>query len=208
METTVNVNLQPAAVKVVENHRQIVQKYGSFLGEQIYTIITTNPDLSWKEDTQKGVNTFRQEMQALVIKAIDVVNVGVLPKDLDNRPKIIINDNVEGMDSITFELVEPDFQKATRESVRECIERLKRPGSAPMFFSPKDMPNLIKLVELSNQATIKFYEEMARKCMSLSETVRNMSKANDRLYTDYLRQCGVDVGEVEIQAQIQIEEQQ
>lgn len=202
METTQNINLQPAAaVQVMANHRQIAQKYGQFFGKQIYTIVSTNPDLKWKEDTQKGINTFRHETQALIIKAIDVVSVSILAKDLDTRPKVIINDNIEGMEPIVFELAEPDFQKATRENVRECIERLKKPGSSPMFFGSEDMPNLVKLVELANQSAITFYEDQARKCMQLADTVRQMSTANERLYTDYLRQCGVNVSDVEIHIQ-------
>lgn len=146
----------------------------------------------------QGVNTFRNEIKAFVIKAIDIYNVGILEKDLDQRPKVIINNNIEGIEPILFELAEPDFKPATRANVIECIERTGKPGSKPMFFSVEDLPTLDKLVEETNASKVSLYEDFARKCMSLAKTVRGYSDQNRRLYQDYLRQCGIEGNDTEV----------
>lgn len=183
--------------QLTAQNRQILQKFQVF-GKQLYTIIAVNPDPKWKEETMQGVNTFRNEVKAYIIKAIDIYNVGILEKDLDQRPKVIINNGLEGIEPILFELAEPDFKPATRANVIECIERIGKPGSKPMFFSVEDLPTLDKLVEESNIAVVGMYEDFTRKCMSLAKTVRGYCDQNKRIYQDYLRQCGINNGETEI----------
>lgn len=201
-----NLNSSPKLpnnlAQLTAQNRQILQKFQVF-GKQLYTIMAVNPDPKWKEDTMQGVNTLRCETKAFIIRAIDIYNVGILEKDLDQRPKVIINNGIEGVEPILFELAEPDFKPATRANVIECIERIGKPGSKPMFFSVEDLPTLDKLVEESNVAKISFYEDYARKCMSLAKTVRGYSEQNTRIYQDYLRQCGINENATEVNIHIE-----
>lgn len=192
------------AAQIMSQNRQLAQKYyGPLFGKQIFTIVAVNPDPKWKENTMNGINDFRFEIKGYIIKAIDVMSVCIVPKDLDQRPKIGINVGIEGVEPMMFEIAEPDFSKATREAVTEAIERLGKPGSKPMFFSAEDLPNLDKLVEVANNGSIAAYEDMARKCMNLSKTVRGYSENNRRIYTNYMRECGVNSSEIEVNVHIE-----
>ena len=185
------------AAQIMAQNRQLAQKYyGPLFGKQIFTIVAVNPDPKWKENTMNGINDFRFEIKGYIIKAIDVMSVCIVPKDLDQRPKIGINVGIEGVEPMMFEIAEPDFSKAT-------IERLGKPGSKPMFFSAEDLPNLDKLVEVANAGSIAAYEDMARKCMNLSKTVRGYSESNRRIYTNYMRECGINSSEIEVNVHIE-----
>lgn len=203
----INTNGMPqipnAAAQILARNRQVAQKYGPYFGKQLFTIVAVNPDPKWKEDCVNGINTFRNEIKAYIIKAIDVMSVSIIDKDLDQRPKIAINAGIPGVEPLMFEIAEPDFSRATRANVIECIDRLSKNGSSPMFFSAEDLPNLDKLVEEANVGAINVYEDFARKCMNLAKTVRGYSDANKRIYTDYMRQCGVTSDlEVNVHAEI------
>lgn len=192
METNLNgVKAPNLAAQILARYRQTAQKFGPFFGQQIFTIVAQTPDLKWKEDVAMGKNTFRQEVKAYILKAIDVESVSLLEKDVDGRPKIVLNEK-KNDPSLVFELADPEFTKATRQNVIECIERLNKPGSKPMFFTAEELPMLNELSKLSNQSVLNFYEEMTRKCMQLAETVRGYMDMNQRMQVDYLRQCGLD----------------
>lgn len=185
------------AAQVMARYRQTAQKFGPFFGQQLFTIIAQTPDLKWREDVANGKNTLRQEVKAFIIKAIDVKSVSLLEKDVDSRPKIVLNGE-DNDPALVFELADPEFSKATRQNVTECIERLSKPNSKPMFFTAEELPMLNELVQLANQNVLNFYEELTRKYMQLSETVRKYMECNTRLQTDYLRQCGIDKQETEV----------
>lgn len=198
MENNINgANTPGLAAQILARYRRTAQKFGPFFGQQIFTIVAQTPDLKWKEDVATGKNTFRQEVKAYILKAIDVESVSLLEKDVDGRPKIILNEK-KNDPSLVFELADPEFTKATRQNVIECIERLSKPGSKPMFFTAEELPMLNDLTKLSNQSVLNFYEEMTRKCMQLAETVRSYMDMNQRMQVEYLRQCGLDNQETEI----------
>lgn len=207
MENNINrANTPGLAAQVLARYRQTAQKFGPFFGQQIFTIVAQTPDLKWKEDVATGKNTFRQEVKAYILKAIDVESVSLLEKDVDGRPKIILNEK-KNDPSLVFELADPEFTKATRQNVIECIERLSKPGSKPMFFTAEELPMLNDLTKLSNQSVLNFYEEMTRKCMQLAETVRSYIDMNQRMQVEYLRQCGLDNQETEIHVTATITEE-
>ena len=207
MENNINgANTPGLAAQVLAHYRQTAQKFGPFFGQQIFTIVAQTPDLKWKEDVATGKNTFRQEVKAYILKAIDVESVSLLEKDVDGRPKIILNEK-KNDPSLVFELADPEFTKATRQNVIECIERLSKPGSKPMFFTAEELPMLNDLTKLSNQSVLNFYEEMTRKCMQLAETVRSYMDMNQRMQVEYLRQCGLDNQETEIHVTATITEE-
>ena len=138
MENNINgANTPGLAAQILARYRQTAQKFGPFFGQQIFTIVAQTPDLKWKEDVATGKNTFRQEVKAYILKAIDVESVSLLEKDVDGRPKIILNEK-KNDPSLVFELADPEFTKATRQNVIECIERLSKPGSKPMFFTAEE----------------------------------------------------------------------
>lgn len=198
MEVKINSVAAPSlAAQIMARYRQTAQKYGPFFGQQIFTIVAQTPDLKYKEDVASGKNTFRFETKAYILKAIDVESVSLLEKDVDGRPKIVLNEK-KNDPSLVFEMVPPEFTKATRQNVIECIERLSKPGSKPMFFTAEELPMLNDLTKLSNQSVLNFYEEMSRKCMQLAETVRGYMDMNQRLQVDYLRQCGLTNDDTEI----------
>ena len=49
---------------------------------------------------------------------------------------------------------------------------------------------------------ITHYENFARHCLNLSKTVRGYSDANKRIYTDYMRQCGIG-SDVEVNVHVE-----
>ena len=147
MENNINgANTPGLAAQILARYRQTAQKFGPFFGQQIFTIVAQTPDLKWKEDVATGKNTFRQEVKAYILKAIDVESVSLLEKDVDGRPKIILNEK-KNDPSLVFELADAEFTKATRQNVIECIERLSKPGSKPMFFTGEDLPLLTHLTK-------------------------------------------------------------
>ena len=183
----VNVNVDPITAIMAQN-RPVIQQYGKYYGQQLFTILKINPDPKFKEDKLNGLNGLRNEIFAYVIKAVDISTIDILPKDVDGRPKVVLN---KGDKSLVFEMVAPEFTKATRENVIECIDRLSKPNSKPMFFSAEDLNVLSDLVRQANQTPLSQFEEFARKYMRLSETVRGYMDANIRIQKDYLRQCGI-----------------
>lgn len=204
METNNTAAVKPSAAHILAQNRQIVQKYyGPLFGRQVFTIVSVCPDPKWKENTLNGINDFRNEIKAYIIKAIDIMSVSIVEQDLDQRPKIGINVGIPNVEPMMFEIAPPDFSKATRETVTEAISRLNRPGSSPMFFSAEDLPNLDKLVETANAGSIATYEEMARKCMALAKTVRGYSENNHRVYTNYMRECGVSSADLEVNVHVE-----
>lgn len=202
METNV-VNSSLSAV--MAQNRKVAQKYGPYFGQMLFTIVATNPDMKWKEDCIAGRQTLRNEVKAFVIKAIDVKSVELMEKDVDGYPKIIIN-KADNDPNLVFPVVEPEFTKATRENVSECIDRASKPGSKPMFFSAAELGMLTDLVRVANQGALNTYEEQARKMMKLAETVRGMMDATDRLKADYLRQCGIDNDTTEVHVRVEVTE--
>lgn len=201
MET---VNKPTASTQLLGRYRQVIAEYGQFFGKKIFTIEKTNPDLKWKSDTLEGKNTLRNEVCVFILKGIDIKSVSFTEKDLDGQPKIIFNPE-DNDDTLVFPVVKPDFVKATRETVRECVERLSKSNSKPMFFKESELPELVKLLRITNQAVLEFYEEQSRKFLNLSQTVRGMMDAADRYQTEYLRECGVSETETEVNVQVTIE---
>lgn len=198
-------NEQLIAAQTLARYRATAQEYGRFFGAQIFTIITTNPDLKWKEDVLADKNVLRKEVPVFLIKPIDVMTVGFLPKDLDGEPKIVLNEKSNDP-NLVFPLVKPDFTKATRETVRDCIDRIGKKGSKPLFFAAEELPMLNDLLKVHNNAVINFYEENSMKFLKLAETVRNMVDQSDRLQSEYLRQCGVSEENVNISVNIEVKE--
>ena len=73
-----------------------------------------------------------------------------------------------------------------------------------MFFAASDLPLLTDHVRIANQTALNTYEEQARKMAQLAQCVRDMVDANDKLKSDYLRQCGVS--EPTVSVNIRVEE--
>ena len=114
------VGTQSTAAQVMARYRATAKEYGRFFGEQIYTVVATNPDLKWKEDVLNDKNTLRKEVNVFIVKAIDILDVKFIAKDLDGEPKIMLNPD-DNDPNLVFPLVKPDFSKADRKSVAECI---------------------------------------------------------------------------------------
>lgn len=201
METNVKPNISN---QILGRYRQVVAEYGPFFGKKIFTIEKTNPDLKWKNETMEGKNTLRNEVNVFVLKGIDIKSVSFTEKDLDGQPKIIFNAE-DNDDTLVFPVVKPEFVKATRETVRDCVERLSKSNSKPMFFKESELPELVKLLRITNQSVLEFYEEQSRKFLNLSQTVRGMMDAADRYQAEYLRECGVNESETEVTVQVSVE---
>ena len=200
-----NINNAPKLEEqILSRCRQTVAEYGPFFGKKIFTIVATNPDLKWKDDVMNGVNTLRNEVKVFVLKGIDIKSVSLKAKDIDGQPKIIFNAEDDD-DTLVFPVVKPDFCKATRNTVGECIERLTKTNSKPMFFDARELPHLVNLLRQTNQAVLNFYEELSRKYLNLSETVRGMMDSTDRYQAEYLRQCGIGSTETEVQVKVTVE---
>lgn len=207
MEQSVNVEVtsQDITSQLLAKYRATAKPYGRYFGEQIFTIIATNPDLKWKEDVAMDKNVLRKEVNVLVVKPIDISGVEFLPKDFDGNPKIVLNPKLNDP-TLVFDLVPPEFKKATRENVADCIDRIGKKNSKPIFFSAEELPALNSYLRIHNQSVLSFYEEQSRKFMKLSETVRGIMDQADRLQSDYLRQCGVDTSETEVTVKVTLEE--
>lgn len=199
------VGTQSTAAQVMARYRATAKEYGRFFGEQIYTVVATNPDLKWKEDVLNDKNTLRKEVNVFIVKAIDILDVKFIAKDLDGEPKIMLNpDNNDP--NLVFPLVKPDFSKADRKSVAECIERIGKKNSKPMFFAAEELPMLNDMLKIHNKGILNFYEDLSRKFIRLSETVRDMMDQSDRMQLEYQRQCGVVTDETEVTLQVNLEE--
>lgn len=199
------VGAQSAAAQVMARYRATAKEYGRFFGEQIYTVVATNPDLKWKEDVLNDKNTLRKEVNVFIVKAIDILDVKFIAKDLDGEPKIMLNPD-DNDPNLVFPLVKPDFSKADRKSVAECIERIGKKNSKPMFFAAEELPMLNDMLKIHNKGILNFYEELSRKFIRLSETVRDMMDQSDRMQLEYQRQCGVVTDETEVTLQVNLEE--
>lgn len=199
------VGTQSTAAQVMARYRATAKEYGRFFGEQIYTVVATNPDLKWKEDVLNDKNTLRKEVNVFIVKAIDILDVKFIAKDLDNEPKIMLNPD-DNDPNLVFPLVKPDFSKADRKSVAECIERIGKKNSKPMFFAAEELPMLNDMLKIHNKGILNFYEDLSRKFIRLSETVRDMMDQSDRMQLEYQRQCGVVTDETEVTLQVNLEE--
>lgn len=199
------VGTQSTAAQVMARYRATAKEYGRFFGEQIYTVVATNPDLKWKEDVLNDKNTLRKEVNVFVVKAIDILDVKFIAKDLDGEPKIMLNPD-DNDPNLVFPLVKPDFSKADRKSVAECIERIGKKNSKPMFFAAEELPMLNDMLKIHNKGILNFYEDLSRKFIRLSETVRDMMDQSDRMQLEYQRQCGVVTDETEVTLQVNLEE--
>lgn len=197
-----NTNMVNSA-NIIGRYRKVLQNFGPYFGQMLLTVKATCPDLKWNEDRIAGKQGLRNEVKAFVIVPIDIVSIKLLEKDLDGQPKIILNEESNDPNLI-FPLVSPNFSKATRENVMECIDRANKPNSQPMFFAASDLPLLTDHVRIANQTALNTYEEQARKMAQLAQCVRDMVDANDKLKSDYLRQCGV--GESTVSVNIRVEE--
>lgn len=199
------VGTQSTAAQVMARYRATAKEYGRFFGEQIYTVVATNPDLKWKEDVLNDKNTLRKEVNVFMVKAIDILDVKFIAKDLDGEPKIMLNPD-DNDPNLVFPLVKPDFSKADRKSVAECIERIGKKNSKPMFFAAEELPMLNDMLKIHNKGILNFYEDLSRKFIRLSETVRDMMDQSDRMQLEYQRQCGVVTDETEVTLQVNLEE--
>lgn len=199
------VGTQSTAAQVIARYRATAKEYGRFFGEQIYTVVATNPDLKWKEDVLNDKNTLRKEVNVFIVKAIDILDVKFIAKDLDGEPKIMLNPD-DNDPNLVFPLVKPDFSKADRKSVAECIERIGKKNSKPMFFAAEELPMLNDMLKIHNKSILNFYEDLSRKFIRLSETVRDMMDQSDRIQLEYQRQCGVVTDETEATLQVNLEE--
>lgn len=199
------VGTQSTAAQVMARYRATAKEYGRFFGEQIYTVVATNPDLKWKEDVLNDKNTLRKEINVFIVKAIDILDVKFIAKDLDGEPKIMLNPD-DNDPNLVFPLVKPDFSKADRKSVAECIERIGKKNSKPMFFAAEELPMLNDMLKIHNKGILNFYEDLSRKFIRLSETVRDMMDQSDRMQLEYQRQCGVVTDETEVTLQVNLEE--
>lgn len=199
------VGTQSTAAQVMARYRAIAKEYGRFFGEQIYTVVVTNPDLKWKEDVLNDKNTLRKEVNVFIVKAIDILDVKFIAKDLDGEPKIMLNPD-DNDPNLVFPLVKPDFSKADRKSVAECIERIGKKNSKPMFFAAEELSMLNDMLKIHNKGILNFYEDLSRKFIRLSETVRDMMDQSDRMQLEYQRQCGVVTDETEVTLQVNLEE--
>ena len=199
------VGTQSTAAQVMARYRATAKEYGRFFGEQIYTVVATNPDLKWKEDVLNDKNTLRKEVNVFIVKAIDILDVKFIAKDLDGEPKIMLNPD-DNDPNLVFPLFKPDFSKADRKSVAECIERIGKKNSKPMFFAAEELPMLNDMLKIHNKGILNFYEELSRKFIRLSETVRDMMDQSDRMQLEYQRQCGVVTDETEVTLQVNLEE--
>jgi hypothetical protein len=199
------VGTQSTAAQVMARYRATAKEYGRFFGEQIYTVAATNPDLKWKEDVLNDKNTLRKEVNVFIVKAIDILDVKFIAKDLDGEPKIMLNPD-DNDPNLVFPLVKPDFSKADRKSVAECIERIGKKNSKPMFFAAEELPMLNDMLKIHNKGILNFYEDLSRKFIRLSETVRDMMDQSDRMQLEYQRQCGVVTDETEVTLQVNLEE--
>ncbi|MBS6796137.1 MAG: hypothetical protein KH215_00605 [Coprobacillus sp.] len=199
------VGTQSTAALVMARYRATAKEYGRFFGEQIYTVVATNPDLKWKEDVLNDKNTLRKEVNVFIVKAIDILDVKFIAKDLDGEPKIMLNPD-DNDPNLVFPLVKPDFSKADRKSVAECIERIGKKNSKPMFFAAEELPMLNDMLKIHNKGILNFYEDLSRKFIRLSETVRDMMDQSDRMQLEYQRQCGVVTDETEVTLQVNLEE--
>ena len=199
------VGTQSTAAQVMARYRATAKEYGRFFGEQIYTVVATNPDLKWKEDVLNDKNTLRKEVNVFIVKAIDILDIKFIAKDLDGEPKIMLNPD-DNDPNLVFPLVKPDFSKADRKSVAECIERIGKKNSKPMFFAAEELPMLNDMLKIHNKGILNFYEELSRKFIRLSETVRDMMDQSDRMQLEYQRQCGVVTDETEVTLQVNLEE--
>lgn len=199
------VGTQSTAAQVMARYRATAKEYGRFFGEQIYTVVATNPDLKWKEDVLNDKNTLRKEVNVFIVKAIDILDVKFIAKDLDGEPKIMLNPD-DNDPNLVFPLVKPDFSKADRKSVAECIERIGKKNSKPMFFAAEELPMLNDMLKIHNKGILNFYEDLSRKFIRLSETVRDMMDQSDRMQLEYQRQCGVVTDETEVTLQVNLGE--
>lgn len=199
------VGTQSTAAQVMARYRATAKEYGRFFGEQIYTVVATNPDLKWKEDVLNDKNTLRKEVNVFIVKAIDILDVKFIAKDLDGEPKIMLNPD-DNDPNLVFPLVKPDFSKADRKSVAECIERIGKKNSKPMFFAAEELPMLNDMLKIHNKGILNFYEDLSRKFIRLSETVRDMMDQSDRMQLEYQRQCGVVTDKTEVTLQVNLEE--
>lgn len=199
------VGTQSTAAQVMARYRATAKEYGRFFGEQIYTVVATNPDLKWKEDVLNDKNTLRKEVNVFIIKAIDILDVKFIAKDLDGEPKIMLNPD-DNDPNLVFPLVKPDFSKADRKSVAECIERIGKKNSKPMFFAAEELSMLNDMLKIHNKGILNFYEDLSRKFIRLSETVRDTMDQSDRMQLEYQRQCGVVTDETEVTLQVNLEE--
>lgn len=199
------VGAQSTAAQVMARYRATAKEYGRFFGEQIYTVVATNPDLKWKEDVLNDKNTLRKEVNVFIVKAIDILDVKFIAKDLDGEPKIMLNPD-DNDPNLVFPLVKPDFSKADRKSVAECIERIGKKNSKPMFFAAEELSMLNDMLKIHNKGILNFYEDLSRKFIRLSETVRDMMDQSDRMQLEYQRQCGVVTDETEVTLQVNLEE--
>ena len=187
----------------LSRNRRILQMYGPYFAQQLFTVRMTNPDLKYKEDLLADKNVLRRPTMVYVIEPVDISAMRFVERDVDGNPKIIFNDGVKNAKPIVFPVEPPKFCKATRESLAECIDNLNKNNAKPIFFSAADLTDLVDLVRDANQSVLNFYNDMSRKFLQLSETISGMMDANERMKNDYFAQCRLTEDNIEINISVE-----
>lgn len=185
----INTVISPEEAKlraIAAQNRTVLRQYKEYFCDQLFTVISWNPDLTYKEDKMNGKNTFIRENFLYKIEAIDVIGLNLV-NDLNGNPKVEFN----GRADLRYDIVPPTFAEVSCATVKDAVDAYIN-KKAPIFFPPSQYAKLVAEVTGANEGTMRFYEEQAKKALNLAKTSRDVNEATQRAYEDYLRQLGIN----------------
>lgn len=185
----INANLSPEEAKlraVAAQNRSILRQYKEYFCDQLFTVISWNPDLTYKEDVMNGKNTFMRENLLYKVEAIDVIGMNLVC-DLNGTPKVEFN----GRADLRYDIVPPTFAEVSCATVKDAVDAYNN-KKAPIFFPPSQYAKLVAEVTGANEGTMRFYEEQAKKALNLAKVARDVNETTQRSYEEYLRQLGIN----------------
>lgn len=185
METsTSNIQIAARLKSYAANNRAVLNKYGENAGRQIFRVKETSVDLKAHENARdhkdNNILFVNKIIKHFVIEKVDILGVS-LGIDANDKPVILINDNIQGMQPIRCSLKEPDFnRKVTSISVREAIESDRTDGN-PIYFSNLDA--LTREVNALNADSLKDVLDLIK----YLENCKNVLVSDGTLNNEYLK---------------------
>ena len=179
------------------NNRTILNKYGENAGRQIFRVKEATVDLKAHENArihrENNILFVSKNIKHFVIEKVDILGVS-LGIDANDKPVILINDNIQGLQPIRCSLKEPDFnRKVTSISVREAIEADRTDGN-PIYFSNLDA--LTKEVNALNADSLKDTIDLIKYLENCKNVLVSDAALNNEYLKKYHTECDRDVPDI------------
>ncbi len=179
------------------NNRAVLGKYGENIGRQIFCVKEAFVDLKVKENErvhrENNILFLSKPVKHYIIEKVDILSID-LGINASEKPVIILNGNIPGVEPIQCSLKTPDFdRKVTAVSVREAIEAQKDGGQS-IYFS--NLANLTREVNSLNAGNLKDITDLIDYLNNNRKTLVEETELNNAYLKKYHDECDREASEV------------